>query len=87
MSDYECPYCKHETDHCDDDPMGDDESMEVECEKCERTFEITASMHVTYFARCADGRHHYVTSDEYPTYAFCQQCGDCEITKRPTAGH
>jgi hypothetical protein len=82
MSDYECPYCKFEHEHCCDDQIDDGEDQEVECEECGRGFVITAVFSVDYGSQCKDEFHNYKPRDGFPGYLFCENCLGCKIDEK-----
>lgn len=83
MSDkVECPYCGHEA-RIDDGPYGDDETQEFECGECEKTFNVTSTVHITYEVSCADGEHDYQPSpyDGMTDYKFCSRCQKMKVDR------
>jgi hypothetical protein len=71
----ECPYCGCEA-RIDDGPYGDDETLEYKCSECDKPFNVTSTLHITYEVSCADGEHDYQPSpyDSTEGYFFCSRC-------------
>ncbi len=82
MKDYECPYCEFGDDYAGDG-LGQDESTEVTCVACEKTFLIMATWSVSYDsskADCLNGsphnlrrRHPFIWNGN-----ALESCSDCE---------
>ncbi len=84
MKDLECPYCDYEFDYSGD-PMGQDETTEYQCPKCEKYFIIIASWDVSYYeqpAHCLNGSpHNYTDTHRCPKIIgkkICQRCSMCQ---------
>ena len=83
-----CPYCNHEQEKYIEDPRGEDDLHEAQCESCEKYFQFSYSIMVTFEAYKADclntGKHKYkpnICSPVERTRMMCETCGD---TKAPT---
>ncbi len=83
-----CPYCNHEQEKYIENPRGENELHETQCESCEKYFQFSYSIMITFEAHKADclntGKHKYkpnVCSHIPATRMECQICGD---TKAPT---
>ena len=87
----ECPYCKHEQE--DPEMYGDDETQDVECSECEKTFVVHSSVSISFDTRCKDGSHqrdpssvNHALLTGLPGKVWCSHCrnivkeSDCEVT-------
>lgn len=81
--DCECPHCKHGIDLWSEDSFQDEESREIECPECEKTFIVTASYSVSYDSHCLNGEHKFVEMPTKAPYVQCQNCG--KVTQHPEA--
>ncbi len=85
--DYECPYCNAEHEYTGD-PLGDDETTEVQCEQCEKFFIVRGCITVSYDAYqadCLNGNPHPMRDCmRYPRVIHgecerrCDTCGKTE---------
>lgn len=82
MSEIECPYCGDMMEWCGD-PIGEDETVEHECENCEKKFIFTVSYSVDYWPEKADclndGEHDWepivgVPKEYYKGRFRCKTC-------------
>ena len=87
MDEIECPYCQH-TWNYDGDGLGDDESEECQCEKCEKSFMIKASVSISYESTacpCLNGEDHkFVDTRSFPRITYGKirmKCDYCELVK------
>ena len=90
MRDIECPYCGHEQEVCHDDGQGyaEDETHEMECYQCEKSFVFTTGIILVYSPSKADcmngGEHTYKPTNTYPKEYTKMYCTQCDDTRKPT---
>lgn len=77
--DGQCPFCK--TGFSVYEPMGDDETSEIECRNCERTFQVVASIQIHYYTRCLDADHDWKHDPDVPKLDICSVCGKARLHK------
>lgn len=91
MKDITCPYCEHEQDE-PDDCYEPDVRYEVECENCEKTFQVTCEYTRTWYEHetpCLNGApHKWEKKIGYPQEYFinkyqCQHCDKREEFSTP----
>jgi hypothetical protein len=87
MNDYECPYCQAPHEY-DGDGMGDGDTEEVQCDKCEKFFLIVGCITVSYDAYQADclngAPHAWAACLRYPRVMYGKvqyRCSGCQITE------
>ena len=73
MSDFNCPYCKHEHNFGDHDlwKYETETPIEFECAGCDKEFSLSYYYEPVVTARCADGEHdmaeYWEGIDSWPT--------------------
>jgi DNA-directed RNA polymerase subunit RPC12/RpoP len=86
-TDIDCPYCGHGQDVCHDDGQNyaEDETHEMECYECEKTFVFSTSISFCYDsskADCLNGSDHkYEATHTYPKERTKMRCVDCDKTR------
>ena len=71
MSDYDfnsnpkCPWCDHEIEDAYELEIAQDESVKVECDGCEKSFEITAHWSIDYSTIAVGCKKHKLKAEYY----------------------
>jgi hypothetical protein len=87
MSDIDCPYCGHGQEVCHDDGQGyaEDETHEMECYECEKSFVFTTCISFDYSpakADCLNGaEHNFKPTITVPRKYTKMRCADCDKTR------
>ena len=90
MSDIECPYCGHDQEVCHDDGQGyaEDQTHEMECHECDKTFVFHTSILFLYEPSKADclngGEHTYKSTHTCPIKYTKMACSQCDHRRLPT---
>ena len=89
-SDLDCPYCEKGQEVCHDDGEGyaEDETHEMECGDCGKSFVFYTSVMFSYDPHKADclndGKHNFEPTCTLPVWATKMKCSMCDMRRNPT---
>ncbi len=90
MSDIKFPYCDHEQDvyHDDGENIAEDETHQMECYECEKSFVFLTCISIDYSPSKADclneGEHEWKPTNTVPRQYTKMSCTMCDERRSPT---
>lgn len=85
MSDYnfnskpKCPWCNHEVEEADELELAQDESTEIECDGCQKFYEITAHWSIDYSTVAVGCEKHKLKAEYFYDKELHQySCTECK---------